>query len=181
MGKRLWSALAATTILGLALAAHAAAADSPGGFPQGGLDQGTEVTVLEEAGDWVKVSVVGWVLKSRFSGSNQSAAGSPEGTAQADPDKTTPSRSVSATGVPDVASSVSYIGEGFNVRNVTFSESATGVTKVRGEVQNGSGKNYSTVVLTVTAFDQGKAIVGVGHAVMVDASRRTGEAKTCRS
>jgi len=102
--------------------------DAPDGRQIAFLSQSTELTVIEENNEWVKVTVTGWIKKL----STVKDLSNIEG---ATVDTTTPA------------------GKGFVYRNVSLREGPNG-GEFAGEMTNGSGKDYEEVMFVLTLFDE---------------------------
>lgn len=104
------------------------------GTSQGYLVAGTEVSILEEEGDWVKVTVTGWLQKSSLApiGSRVDYMAKP----------------------PEWE----YETQGFRFRNLSFQGH-----DFYGEISSVSSKSYRLARFILTVYDGNGKILGVGR------------------
>jgi hypothetical protein len=101
---------------------------SPNGEKIGELLQGTQLTVLEEKGNWLRVSVTGWIYKP----------------------STTKDRSAIKEKAPTERVPA---GSGFYYSNVSFKTGMLGPECV-GEITNSSGRDYQIANFILSVYDQ---------------------------
>jgi hypothetical protein len=86
----------------------------------------TAVTVIQEDGDWVQVSLTGWVNRSMLTQEKTQPLGSEK---------------------------KKKIIKGWNVDNISFKNDGISGTECIGEVFNNTGNDYQTAMFTLSLYD----------------------------
>ncbi|MFH1734355.1 MAG: hypothetical protein ABIE92_06565, partial [bacterium] len=114
---------------------------APNGEKIGEIFQATEMNVIEEKGEWVKVQIVGWVWSASTTSDTNLAKKDKEHSEETE----------------------TKIAGGFLYRNVSFKSTFGGYTNIMGEMINNSGRDYTLANFVVSVYDKNKRLIGTGY------------------
>ncbi len=117
---------------------------APGGAKIGELLAATELSVLDEQGDWVEVQVTGWIWR----------------------DSTTPDLAEAERSATPSHKQGTDIAGGFAYSNVSFGSSVSGFIDAIGEMVNKSGTSYTLANFMVSVYDASDRLIGTGYVMI---------------
>jgi len=128
--------------------------DAPNGKKISEVLQSTEMKVLEEKNNWVKVQITGWIWKA----------------------STTPDKSEIAKLKAKRKKAGTKIAGGFVYKNVRFKSSYAGYVDVIGEMTNNSGRSYTLANFMISVYDKNDNLLATGYITI--SNFRNGQTKS---